>query len=216
MTIQGPSKVSDMFFEPHLRDHGLPHDPFNALVSPRPIGWISTRADDGRLNLAPYSYFNALASNPWLVMFSASHEKDSVAFAKESGEFVANFVSADLLEGMIASSIDAPRGVSEFQLANLTAAPSRLVAAPRVAEAFAALECKVTEVWRPNSIHNPGHTPFVVCGEVIGIHIDDAIMTDGEVDMAKARPVSRLGYLDYAITSEVFSRIRPRWRNMPG
>lgn len=205
-----------MFFEPHLRNHGLPHDPFNALVSPRPIGWISTRARDGRPNLAPYSYFNALASNPWLVMFSASHEKDSVAFAEESGEFVASFVGADLLEQMIASSVDAPRGYSEFQYAQLTPEPGRLVAAPRVKEAFAALECRVTEIWRPKSIHNPGHSPFVVCGEVIGIHIDESILTDGQVDMAKARPVSRLGYLDYAITSEVFSRVRPRWRNMQG
>jgi flavin reductase (DIM6/NTAB) family NADH-FMN oxidoreductase RutF len=205
-----------MFFEPHLRDHGLPHDPFNALVSPRPIGWISTRANDGRLNLAPYSYFNALASNPWLVMFSASHEKDSVAFARESGEFVANFVSEDLVESMIASSVDAPRGVSEFDYAKLTPEPGRLVAAPRVRQAFAALECKVTEIWRPKSTRNPGHTPFVVFGEVVGIHIDEAIMTGGQVDISKARPVSRLGYLDYAITSEVFSRIRPRWRNMQG
>jgi flavin reductase (DIM6/NTAB) family NADH-FMN oxidoreductase RutF len=205
-----------MFFQPHLRDHGLPHDPFNALVSPRPIGWISTRANDGRLNLAPYSYFNALASNPWLVMFSASHEKDSVAFAEESGEFVANFVSAHLVEPMIASSIDAPRGVNEFEYAKLTPDLCNLVAAPRVKEAFAAFECKVTEIWRPKSIQNPGHTPFVVCGEVIGIHIDEAIMTDGQVDIAKARPISRLGYLDYAITTEVFSRIRPRWRNMQG
>jgi flavin reductase (DIM6/NTAB) family NADH-FMN oxidoreductase RutF len=205
-----------MFFQPHLRDHGLPHDPFNALVSPRPIGWISTRANDGRLNLAPYSYFNALASDPWLVMFSASHEKDSVAFAEESGEFIVNFVSADLVEGMIASSVNAPRGVSEFEYAGLTPEQGKLVTAPRVQEAFAALECKVTEVWRPKSFHNPGHSPFVVCGEVIGIHIDEAIMTGGEVDVAKAKPASRLGYLDYTITSEVFSRLRPRWRNIQG
>jgi flavin reductase (DIM6/NTAB) family NADH-FMN oxidoreductase RutF len=205
-----------VFFEPHLRNHGLPHDPFNALVAPRPIGWISTRANDGRLNLAPYSYFNALASNPWLVMFSASHEKDSIAFAAESSEFVANLVSAPLLESMIASSVDAPRGTSEFGYANLTPEPCLLVAAPRVKEAFAALECKVTEIWRPKSIHNQSHTPFVVCGEVVGIHIDEAIMTDRQVDIAKALPVSRLGYLDYAITGEVFARIRPRWRDMQG
>jgi flavin reductase (DIM6/NTAB) family NADH-FMN oxidoreductase RutF len=205
-----------MFFQPHLRNHGLPHDPFNALVSPRPIGWISTRALDGRINLAPYSYFNALASNPWLVMFSASHEKDSVAFAQESGEFVANFVGAELLEGMIASSIDAPRGINEFEYAKLTPVSGQLVTAPRVKEAFAALECKVTEIWRPKSTHNPERSPFVVCGEVVGIHIDQAVMTEGQVDMAKARPVSRLGYLDYAIISEVFSRSRPRWRSSQG
>ncbi len=200
-----------MFYEPSKRDHGLPHDPFQALVAPRPIGWISTRSASGTLNLAPYSYFNALSSNPWLVMFSASSEKDSVVFARETGEFVANFVSANQTDAMVQTSVAAPPGVSEFELAGLTPEPGRNVSVPRVKEAFAALECKVTEIWRPRSLSNPGGTPFVVTGEVVGVYIDERILTDGLVDIAKARPVSRLGYLDYGITDESFRKDRPRW-----
>jgi flavin reductase (DIM6/NTAB) family NADH-FMN oxidoreductase RutF len=200
-----------MFYEPAKRDHGLPHDPFQALVAPRPIGWISTRSAAGALNLAPFSYFNALSSNPWLVMFSASGEKDSVVFARETGEFVANLVSAHLVDLMVLSSIAAPRGVSEFELTGLTPEPGRNVSAPRVKEAFAALECKLTEIWRPKSLSRPGAAPYVVTGEVVGVHIDEHILTDGLVDIAKARPVSRLGYLDYASTDETFSKRRPQW-----
>jgi flavin reductase (DIM6/NTAB) family NADH-FMN oxidoreductase RutF len=200
-----------MFYEPAKRDHGLPHDPFQALVAPRPIGWISTRSAAGALNLAPFSYFNALSSSPWLVMFSASSEKDSVVFARETGEFVANLVSAGLVDAMVQSSIAAPRGVNEFELAGLTPAPCRMVSAPRVAQAFAALECKVTEIWRPRSHSRPGAAPYVVTGEVVGVHIDERILTDGLVDIAKARPVSRLGYLDYAVTETSFAKVRPQW-----
>jgi flavin reductase (DIM6/NTAB) family NADH-FMN oxidoreductase RutF len=200
-----------MFYEPAQRNHGLPHDPFQALVTPRPIGWISTRSASGAFNLSPYSYFNAISSNPWLIMFSASAEKDSVVFARETGEFVANLVSADLTDAMVMSSIAAPRGVSEFELAGLTPEQGRNVGAPRVKEAFAALECKLTEIWRPKSLSRPGAAPYVVTGEVVGVHIDARILTDGLVDIAKARPVSRLGYLDYAVTDRSFSKVRPQW-----
>jgi flavin reductase (DIM6/NTAB) family NADH-FMN oxidoreductase RutF len=201
-----------MFYRPSERNHGLPHDPFQALVVPRPIGWISTRSLAGELNLAPYSYFNALSSDPWLVAFSASSEKDSVVFARESGEFVANFASGDLLEHMIKSSVTAPRGTSEFEYAGLTAEPSVLVRPPRVREACAALECKVTEIWRPSSSRNPACVPFVVVGEVVSVFICDDVLTDGLVDIAKTRPVSRLGYLDYTIIESSFSKTRPRWK----
>jgi flavin reductase (DIM6/NTAB) family NADH-FMN oxidoreductase RutF len=200
-----------MFYEPAKRNHGLPHDPFQALVTPRPIGWISTRSASGSLNLAPFSYFNALSSSPWLIMFSASTEKDSVVFARETGEFTANLVSADLTDAMVMSSIAAPRGVSEFELAGLTPEPGRNVGAPRVKEAFAALECKLTEIWRPKSLSRPGVSPYVVTGEVVGVHIDERILTDGLIDIAKAQPVSRLGYLDYSITNETFAKVRPQW-----
>jgi flavin reductase (DIM6/NTAB) family NADH-FMN oxidoreductase RutF len=200
-----------MFYEPSKRNHGLPHDPFQALVAPRPIGWISTLSASGALNLAPYSYFNALSSNPWLIMFSASSEKDSVVFARERGEFVANLVSANLADAMVQSSIPAPRGVSEFELAGLTPEPGRNVSVPRVREAFAALECRLTEIWRPQNHSNPGGAPFVVTGEVVGVYIDERILTDGLVDIAKARPVSRLGYLDYGVTAESFPKVRPQW-----
>ena len=129
---------------PAERDQALlPHDPFKAIVAPRPIGWISTRALDGRINLAPYSFFNAFSSAPPIVGFSSEGCKDSATFARESGEFVANLASRDLMQAMNATSAPLPRGESEFAHAGLTMAPCRLVKAPRVAEAHAALECKV-------------------------------------------------------------------------
>ncbi len=205
-----------MFYEPSKRNHGLPHDPFQALIVPRPIGWISTRSATGALNLAPFSYFNAISTDPWLVAFSAGREKDSVAFARESGEFVVNFVSAELATEMVQTSVDAPRGSSEFDYAGLNAEPCRLVRTPRVKEACAALECNVTEIWRPVSLRDPVNVPFVVVGEVAGIFISDSVLTDGMVDISKTRPVSRLGYLDYAIIEKSFPMMRPRWTGKSG
>ena len=204
-----------MFYEPS-RGHGLPHDPFKAIVAPRPIGWISTRAADGAVNLAPYSFFNAVSADPYIVMFSSEGEKDSVTFARETGEFVTNLVSHDLVQKMNASSVDAPRGVSEFGYAGLTPAPSRLVAPPRVGEAYAALECRVTEIHRPKGLDGTTGERFMVLGEVVGVHIDEAVMTDGLFDIVKAGNVARLGYMDYAAVTEVFSMRRPRWRDEPG
>ena len=200
-----------MFYE-LSKGHGLPHDPFKAIVAPRPIGWISTVGPDGALNLAPYSFFNALGTDPHLVMFSSEGEKDSVAFARAAGEFVANFASADLAERMNASSVDAPRGVSEFGYAGLTPAPSRLVGPPRVAEAHAALECKVTEIFRPRGLDGRSGDRFMVIGEVVGIHIDDAVMTDGLFDIVKAGGLGRLGYMDYSVVTETFAMRRPKWQ----
>jgi flavin reductase (DIM6/NTAB) family NADH-FMN oxidoreductase RutF len=172
-----------MFYEPR-NGHGLPHDPSKAIVAPRPIGWISTRSASGALNLAPYSYFNMLCLKPFLVMFSSESAKDSV---------------------------DAPRGLSEFDYAGLTQAPSRLVATPRVAEAYAALECKVTEIRNPQAVGGPASDVFLVIGEVVGVHIDDAVLTDGLFDVIKAGTVARLGYMDYAAVTETFAMRRPRW-----
>jgi flavin reductase (DIM6/NTAB) family NADH-FMN oxidoreductase RutF len=134
-----------------------------------------------------------------------------VTFAEESGEFVANFVSEPLAVQMNATAVDAPRGTSEFSYAGLTEAPCRLVAAPRVKEAYAALECRVTEVFVPKTLDGSPPDAFVTIGQVVGIHIDEAILTAGHVDVKKARPVSRLGYLDFAVVSEVFAMRRPRW-----
>ncbi|MCO5157281.1 MAG: flavin reductase family protein [Aquamicrobium sp.] len=200
-----------MFYEPS-KGHGLPHDPFKAIVAPRPIGWISTVRGDGSPNLAPYSFFNALGTDPHLVMFSSEGEKDSVTFARETGEFVVNLVSHDLVEKMNASSVDAPRGVSEFDYAGLTPQPSRLVRPPRVGGAHAALECKVTEIHRPKGLDGESGERFMVIGEVVGIHIDEAMMTDGLFDIVKAGSVARLGYMDYAAVTEIFSMQRPRWK----
>lgn len=199
-----------MFYEP-ANGHGLPHDPFKAIVAPRPIGWISTRAGDGRINLAPYSFFNALSGNPPLIWFSSEGAKDSSTFAEDSGEFVANLVSRDLVEAMNLSSVDAPRGVNEFDYAGLTQAPSRIVKAPRVAQAHAALECKVTEIFRPKTLGGPPTAAHVVIGQVVGVHIEDAYLTNGLFDMIKAGSTARLGYLDYASITETFTLRRPHW-----
>ncbi|PAQ01452.1 flavin reductase family protein [Mesorhizobium mediterraneum] len=199
-----------MFYEPS-KGHGLPHDPSKAIVAPRPIGWISTVNKAGKLNLAPYSFFNAFSTRPFIVWFSSEGEKDSATFAEETGEFVANLVSRDLVEKMVRTAVDAPRGVSEFDYADLTMAPSRLVTAPRVAAAPAALECRVTEILRPKALDGTLTSAVVVAGEVVGVHIDDTFLNDGMFDIVKAGNVGRLGYMDYASVSEIFSMRRPRW-----
>lgn len=204
-----------MFYEPK-NGHGLPHDPFKAIVAPRPIGWISTRSKAGEVNLAPYSFFNALQSNPHLVFFSSEGRKDSYTFAKETGEFVANLVGRDLAAKMNASSVNAPRGVSEFGYAGLTATPSRLVSAPRVAEAPAALECKVTEIFEPRTLDGQPAHAFMVIGQVVGIHIADEMLIDGLFDATKAGNVARLGYFDFSATDSLFSMRRPKWDSEQG
>ncbi|MEI8701233.1 MAG: flavin reductase family protein [Mesorhizobium sp.] len=199
-----------MFYEPS-KGHGLPHDPSKAIVAPRPIGWISTVNKAGKLNLAPYSFFNAFSTRPFIVWFSSEGEKDSATFAEETGEFVANLVSRDLAEKMVRTAVDAPRGVSEFDYADLAMAPSRLVAPPRVAAAPAALECRVTEILRPKALDGTATSAVIVAGEVVGVHIDDAFLNDGIFDIVKAGNVGRLGYMDYASVSEIFPMRRPRW-----
>jgi flavin reductase (DIM6/NTAB) family NADH-FMN oxidoreductase RutF len=199
-----------MFYET-AKGHGLPHDPFKAIVAPRPIGWISTRSRDGALNLAPYSFFNAFSTRPFLVWFSSEGEKDSVTFARETGEFVANLAGRKLAEKMNASSVNAPRGVSEFGYAGLTPVESVLVAPPRVAEAHAALECKVTEINEPRDLKGNHAGVWVVTGEVIGVHIDDEVLTDGLFDTVKAGNLARLGYMDYSAVTETFAMRRPKW-----
>lgn len=199
-----------MFYEPS-KGHGLPHDPSKAIVAPRPIGWISTLNGAGEINLAPYSFFNAVSTRPFIVWFSSEGEKDSASFAQETGEFVANLVGRDLAEKMNYTSVNAPRGVNEFVYADLAMAPSRLVRPPRVAAAPAALECRVTEVIHPKALDGTPTSAVVVAGEVVGVHIDDAFLKDGLFDITKAGNVARLGYMDYASVSEVFSMRRPRW-----
>ena len=199
-----------MFYEPS-KGHGLPHDPSKAIVAPRPIGWISTVSGAGEINLAPYSFFNAVSTRPFIVWFSSEGEKDSATIAAETGEFVANLVSRDLAEKMNLTSVDAPRGVSEFGYADLAMAPSRLVAPPRVAGAPAALECRVTEIFRPRALDGSSTGAVVVAGEVVGVYIDDTYLKEGLFDITKAGTVSRLGYMDYASVSDIFSMRRPRW-----
>lgn len=199
-----------MFYEPAKRDRAaLPHDPIKAIVAPRPIGWISTRSLDGRINLAPYSYFNVFSGAPPIVGFSSDGMKDSATFAHESGEFVFNLASYDLLQAVSQSSAPLPRGASEFEHTGLTMAPCHLVKAPRVKEAHASFECKLAH-FLP-LLDSKGHPSanFLVIGEVVGVHIDDAFIVDGRFATAKARPLARLGYKDYSVVDDVFELARP-------
>jgi flavin reductase (DIM6/NTAB) family NADH-FMN oxidoreductase RutF len=200
-----------MFYATGNRDREkLPHDPFKAIVAPRPIGWISTRALDGRVNLAPYSFFNGFGSLPPIVGFSSEGWKDSASFAKESGEFVANLATEDLRGPMNETSAPYPRGDNEFARAGLTMGDCRLVAAPRVAESPAALECKVVEVIEIRSLSGARTGSVLTLGEVVGFHIDEEYVLDGRFDVARARPLARCGYQDYATVESVFAMARPK------
>lgn len=192
-----------MFYTPD-DGHGLPHNPFNAIVSPRPIGWISTRSPEGHDNLAPYSFFNAVAYVPPQVMFASSGRKDSLNNVEATGVFCVNLVGADLIEQMNASSASLAHHEDEFAHAGLTKAECDLIACARVQDAPATLECKVTQVLRLEGADN--HAIF---GEVVGIHLRDDCVIDGRFDVVKARLLSRLGYRDYAEVKEVFELTRP-------
>jgi flavin reductase (DIM6/NTAB) family NADH-FMN oxidoreductase RutF len=201
-----------MFYETGHRDKAeLPHDPFKAIVAPRPIGWISTRALDGRVNLAPYSFFNGFGSSPPIVGFSSDGgPKDSASFATESGEFVFNLATLPLRDAMNATSAPLPRGENEFVHAGLAMAPCRLVAAPRVAESPASLECKVVEVVDIRNRHGARTGHVLILGEVVGVHIGEAYIRDGRFDITLATPIARCGYQDYAVVQSVFSLARPK------
>jgi flavin reductase (DIM6/NTAB) family NADH-FMN oxidoreductase RutF len=202
-----------VYYEPDKRNHGLSHDPFKALVAPRPIGWISTVNKDGVTNLAPYSFFNAVASHPPYVMFSSETVKDSMRNAEESGEFVCCFATWDLREQMNMTSTPVPPGVDEFRLAGLTAAASTAVRPPRVKESPVALECRW---WKTVALPGAGDhdepSAHVVFGRVVGVHVDDAYIDAGFVDTVAMRPIARLGYMDYAVVNPdaVFTLDRPK------
>jgi flavin reductase (DIM6/NTAB) family NADH-FMN oxidoreductase RutF len=193
-----------VFYEPENRDRDLlPHDPFKAFVAPRPIGWVSTVGPDGVVNLAPYSYFNAVSDRPPTVMFSSDGPKDSATFAEHASEFVWNMVTYDLREAMNQTSAALPRGANEFHHAGLEMAPSRLVAPPRVAASPVAFECRVIE--RVQLAVN-----IVTFGQVVGVHVDERHIVDGRFDTAGVRPIARCGYRgDYATVTELFEMIRP-------
>jgi len=204
-----------MFYRTN-ESHGLPFNPFNALVTPRPIGWISSVDREGNVNLAPYSFFNAVSYSPPQVMFAASgyHDdgglKDSVRNIQETGEFVVNMVTWGLREAMNITSVSAPHDTDEFEVAGLGKEPSELVAPPRVKASPAHLECRYNQtVELPRASETAAN--LVVFGEVIGIHISDEILTEGRVDMAKADVVGRLGYMDYVRVSDRFTMERPDW-----
>ncbi|MDG2420079.1 MAG: flavin reductase family protein [Gammaproteobacteria bacterium] len=192
-----------MFYEPKKKNHGLAKNPFNSLVIPRPIGWISTVDPKGVLNLAPYSFFNAVCYSPPTVMFSAGigsandRTKDSARNVENTGEFVCNMATWDTREQMNQSSATLPAEVDEIALTKLTPVPSTMVSAPRIAEAPVHLECKYLKTveipgWNKTDIYK------IIFGEVIGININDDFITgDGLIDIGKMKPIGRLGYNDY-------------------
>ncbi|MFO6464590.1 flavin reductase family protein [Jannaschia sp. KMU-145] len=198
-----------MFYRPE-DGHGLPHNPFNAVVSPRPIGWIGTRGALGD-NLAPYSFFNAVAYVPPQVMFASTSAKDdrdgtkdSVAQIRESGVFSVNIVEYASRDRMNVSSGAHPAGTDEFAVAGVPKAECDTIDAPRVADAPATLECKLTQI-----VTLPGAANFAVFGEVTGIHLRDDCIVEGRFDVTTFAPLARLGYRDYTKVGDLFSLQRP-------
>jgi flavin reductase (DIM6/NTAB) family NADH-FMN oxidoreductase RutF len=198
-----------MFYRPE-DGHGLPHNPFNAIVAPRPIGWIATRGAMGD-NLAPYSFFNAVAYVPPQVMFASTSAKpdrdgtkDSMAQLRESGVFCVNIVAHAMRDAMNATSAAHPAGTDEFAAAGVTKAACETIDCPRVEGAPAALECRVTRI-----VRLPGAANLAVFGEVTGIHLRDDCLVDGRFDVTRFTPLARMGYRDYAAVAEVFELTRP-------
>lgn len=201
-----------MFYTPQSRDRSvLPHDPIKAIVAPRPIGWISTLSKDGVANLAPYSFFNAVGGMPPMLMFSSEGLKDSARNAAETGEFVFNYASKHLEEEMNASSLPAPSGVSEFEHLNIASTASKTVSPPRVANVCAAMECKVTSVIETVDVEGSKTGAVIVVGQVMGVYIDENFIRDGRFDVTLAKPVTRLGYLDFGYSDGLHELPRPGW-----
>ena len=199
-----------MFYRPE-EGHGLPHNPFNAIVTPRPIGWISTRDAEGVRNLAPYSFFNAVAYFPPQVMFASTSAKpdqdgtkDSVANIRATGEFCVNIVEFAARDAMNKTSEGFGREVDEFEAAGIEAVACETIGCDRVAGVPAALECKLTRI-----VELPGEANKVVFGEVTGIYMRDDCLVDGVFDVVRFQPLTRMGYRDYSKISEKFSLKRP-------
>ena len=207
-----------MFYETDGH-HGLAHNPFKSLVVPRPIGWISSCDTEGGINLAPFSFFNAVADDPPVVIFSAGGphleggHKDTPTNVEATGEFVFNLATWDLREKMNLTSASAPRDWDEFKLAGLTPVPSRLVKPPRVKESPAHFECRYLQTVELPS-NKPDHVNKVVFGRVLGVHIDDKVIVDGKVDLSKIKPLARLGYFDYTLVETIFPMRRPQLEDL--
>ena len=200
-----------MFYEPDKDDHGLPFNPYKSIVVPRPIGWISTLSRDGIVNLAPYSQFNNLGYDPPYVMFSANsfpgtgRRKDSIKNATDTGEFVVNMATYELRDAVNITSQFLPPEIDEAKLAGLEMIPGRIVRAPRVAASPVHLECRFhCSLVLPGNAFDRVH--HVVVGRVVGVHIrDDALTSEGKLDVVKIRPLARLGYFDYTTVDSSFT-----------
>lgn len=198
-----------MFYDPRTEPHGLAHTPINALVCPRPIGWITTVSRQGHVNLAPYSFFNLMSSQPPIVVFSSHPRKDSQRNAEETGEFVYNLATFDLRDMMSASSADFDAAESEPEKLGLEMVPSTKVKPPRVKSSPVHFECKYLQTVDLFGSDGKQNRSSIIIGEVVGIHIDERLITDGKVDIRRARPIARLGYWDYCVVDEVFEMRRP-------
>jgi len=201
-----------MFYKPG-EPHGLPHDPFNSCVVPRPIGWVSTLAPDGAPNLAPYSFFNGIAYKPAMVMFSSTGKqphgpKDSISNAEATGEFVCNMVTWDLREKMNMTSAPVTPETNEFDLAGIEMEASELVKPPRVKGSPIHLECEYLQtVELPCDAE--GERNAICIGRVLGVHIDDKFLKDGMIDIERIKPLARMGYHDYTVVDKIFTMQRP-------
>lgn len=201
-----------MHYDAIENKHGLKHDPFKALVAPRPIGWIGSVSPDGVCNLAPYSFFNAISDRPHYVMFSSQSYKDSVRNIDQTGEFTCSLSTWDTRFGMSVSSAPVPADVDEFPIAGLTATASHFVKPPRVKESPAALECRHWKtIELPDVVPGTDKGHWLVIGEVVGIYIDERFIVDGVVDTGAMQPIARMGYMDYAVVrpDTVFTLNRP-------
>jgi flavin reductase (DIM6/NTAB) family NADH-FMN oxidoreductase RutF len=199
-----------MFYDTRKNDHGLPRDPFKAIVAPRPVGWITSMSAKGEINLAPYSFFNAVSDQPPIVLFSSEGQKDSLAFVQETKEFVCSLATLDMLDAVVTTGIAFPRGINEMEQAGIAGAPSRLVRPPRVAASPCALECKLLQIVALDDLDGRETHRHVAFGQVVGIHIDDRFIKDGRLDTAAMQPIARCGYADYAVVDKVISVVRPR------
>ena len=191
-----------MFYRPE-DGHGLPHNPFNAIITPRPIGWISSRGKTGD-NLAPYSFFNGIAYTPPQVMFASTGRKDSLTNIEESGVFAVNIVGHAAREVMNLTSGSYPPGTDEFTLAGVERTDCETIPCPRVRDAPAVLECRVGQI-----IALKGRDNFLIIGEVTGIHLRDDCVVDGRFDVLRFNPLARGGYRDYSVVTEIFEMLRP-------
>lgn len=197
------------FYEP-AKGHGLPHDPFNAIVGPRPIGWISSQDAQGRLNLAPYSFFNAFNYIPPIVGFCSVGRKDSLNNIEQTGEFVWNLATKPLAEAMNQSCAAVAADVDEFQLSGLTPAPSRIIQTPRVGESPVSFECKVTQIVQLKRADQALVPSWLILGEVVAVHIAERLLKDGIYDTAAGEPILRGGGpADYFELGPLFQMHRP-------
>ena len=205
-----------MHYDTRKNNHGLPHDPYKAIVAPRPIGWIGSQDIDGVRNLAPYSYFNGVSDNPHYVMFSSVGIKDSLRNIEQTRVFTASLATYKLFEQMNVSSVAADTEIDEFKLSGLKVRKAKYVDAPCVADSPAVLECELWQVIDlPHSSRKDNSGNYIVIGHVVGIYIDDSYITDGLFNTRMAEPLGRLGYMDYGVINadNIFSKNRPELDN---